>query len=187
MSGLVKGLIAVMVVGGFLSLAGGLWLPAKAVMAQFLLQKAWVDAKSLNEPVKPWPWADTWPMGRLIQKRLGVDEIILQGSNGEALAFGPGHLTGSAPPGEDGHCVAAGHRDTSFAFLEKLQVGDVLLVEGLSGLRTYRVQRAEVIEAQDLYLNMMQRDLLTLITCYPFRGILPNTSSRFVITAEYAQ
>lgn len=187
MTGIVKGLLTVMVIGGFLSLAGGLWIPTKAVVAQFLLQKAWADTRLSTTPVKPWPWADTWPMGRIVQKRMNIDEIILKGSSGEALAFGPGHLTKSAPPGEGGHCVLSGHRDTSFAFLEDLQMGDELLLEGWSRTKKYRVQKSEVIKASDLYLDVMQPGILTLITCYPFGGILPNTSLRFVVTAEYIQ
>ncbi len=187
MNGIVKGLLAVMAMGGILSLASGLWIPTKTVVAQLLLQKAWDDAKFSATPVKPWPWADTWPIGRIVQKRLDINEIILAGNSGEALAFGPGHLTSSAPPGEGGHCVISGHRDTSFAFLEDILVGDELLLEGSSMTRKYHVQNIEVIKAQDLYLDIMQPGVLTLVTCYPFSGILPNTTFRYVITAEYVQ
>lgn len=184
MNGLVKGLLAIVVLGGILCLADALWIPAKAAVAQILLQNAWGDARSAASPVKPWPWADTWPVGRIVQKRMQIDEIILAGDSGEALAFGPGHLTSSALPGEDGHCVLAGHRDTSFAFLEDLQRGDELLLEGRGSKKIYRVQKIQVSEAQDLYLDVMQAGVLTLITCYPFGGILP-TTKRLVITAEH--
>lgn len=58
---------------GLVLVAQGLWIPAKAVLAQVLLQYAWtqtVDAGGPNgtDPAaihRPWPWADTWPVARL--------------------------------------------------------------------------------------------------------------------------
>ena len=43
-------------------LAAGLWLPAKAELAQHLLSRAWAEAHDEGGAVKPWPWADTWPV-----------------------------------------------------------------------------------------------------------------------------
>jgi len=42
--------------------------------------------------VKPWSWADTWPVARIEVKRLHASAIVLAGSSGQALAFGPGHV-----------------------------------------------------------------------------------------------
>jgi sortase A len=49
--------------------------------------------------------------------RLGVDEIVLSGGSGEAMAFGPSLIPGSGRLGERGTAVFAAHRDTHFAFL----------------------------------------------------------------------
>ena len=66
--------------------------------------------------------------------------VLLAGVSGRSLAFGPGHLTGSARPGEPGNCVISAHRDTQFAFLRQLEVGDVLDLETPDGSRhRYRV------------------------------------------------
>ncbi len=43
-------------------------------------------------PVKPWPWADTHPVARLIAPAQDADVLVLAGASGRTLAFGPGHL-----------------------------------------------------------------------------------------------
>ncbi|KJS00936.1 MAG: hypothetical protein VR65_11100 [Desulfobulbaceae bacterium BRH_c16a] len=173
-----------LVVAGILCFAGGFWIPAKAIVAQYLLQRAWQQSVVTGATVKAWPWADTWPVGRLQVDRLGIDLIVLEGESGEVLAFGPGHLPQSSSPGTEGHCILAGHRDTSFAFLRELQEGDVLLVHGKSGKRIYHVQTTTVVRAEDLYLDRERAELLTLITCFPFEAVMPGTPLRFVVTAE---
>src|SRR5205814_2572418 len=50
---------------GAASLLAGLWLPLKAALAEELLNRAWSAARQGGEHVKPWPWADTWPVARL--------------------------------------------------------------------------------------------------------------------------
>lgn len=165
-------------------LGSGLWIPAKAALAQHLLKGAWQKSGITQSVVKPWPWADTWPVGRLLNSRLGVDQIILEGDSGEVLAFGPGHLVMSSPPGGDGHCILAGHRDTSFGFLRHLVAGDLLTIEGRGSRLVYRVERADIVEASQLYLDIDQAGLLTLITCYPFDAIAPGTELRFMVTAR---
>ncbi|EKD37662.1 MAG: hypothetical protein ACD_75C01047G0001, partial [uncultured bacterium] len=99
------------------------------------------------------------------------------------LAFGPGHLPRSSPPGNEGHCILAGHRDTSFAFLRDLRAGDLLVLQGKSGERTYRVQTTVVAKAEELYLDGEAAGLLTLITCFPFAAVTPGTPLRYVVTA----
>lgn len=176
--------VMVMIMAGTLSLGAGLWIPAKAILAQYLLQRAWQQSLVSGKIVKPWPWADTWPVGRLQNERLGVDLIVLEGESGEVLAFGPGHLTQSDSPGEGGHCILAGHRDTCFNFLKELQVGDQLKLEGKDGIEElYLVQASGTVRAEELYLDSEKRGALTLITCFPFKAVVPHTPVRFVVTA----
>jgi len=175
--------VAVLVITGISFFAAGFWIPAKAMLAQYLLQRAWQEGLATGGIIKPWPWADTWPVGRLQNARLGVDLIVLEGSSGEVLAFGPGHLAGSGSPAGPGHCMLAGHRDTSFAFLESLQPGDILTLTGKTGKASYQVDDAGVARAEDLYLDGQREGMLTLITCFPFRAVRPGTPFRFVVTA----
>ena len=70
-------------------------------------------------PRRPWRRCSCAP-------RFSQDVIVLAGASGRTLAFGPGHLDGSARPGEPGNCVLSAHRDTQFAFLRRLEIGDLL-------------------------------------------------------------
>lgn len=189
MIGLIKSVVAICMIAGLLSIGAGCWIPVKGAIAQQLLHRAWeqyveTETKEDNHYFKPWPWADTWPIGRLSSPHLGVDLIVLEGDSGESLAFGPGHLIGSAPPGASGHCVLAGHRDTSFKFLQKLQRGDELILEGKAGIKNYRVYNIGIVKAEELYLDGSKDGVLTLITCFPFDGLSPNTSLRYLVTAH---
>jgi sortase A len=181
--GTCKIIVSVLILAGISFLCAGFWIPAKAILAQHLLQNAWRQSLATGNIIKPWPWADTWPVGRLTNDRLGIDLIVLEGESGEVLAFGPGHLRASSAPGEGGHCMLAGHRDTSFAFLKELQIGDILFLEGKGGKESFLVRTTRVVRAEDLYLEREREGFLTLITCFPFQAVTPNTPDRFIVTA----
>ena len=53
---------------GFAAAAGRIYL--KAWLAQRLLHRAWAATQAEGGPVKPWPWADTWPIARLSMANL---------------------------------------------------------------------------------------------------------------------
>jgi len=168
-----------------LLICDGMWLKAKAVLAQHLLRQAWEETVRTGVAVKAWPWADSWPVARLRVPRLGIDHIVLEGDSGEVLAFGPGHLTGSAAPGGPGNCVLAGHRDTSFTFLQKLEPGDTLNIEDADGRsHTFQVTSSHVENNQGLYFEQSDSPWLTLVTCYPFDAIQPGTDRRYVVFAK---
>lgn len=168
-----------------LFITDGLYIKTKAVVAQQLLLRAWDKAVVLDEPVKPWPWADTWPVARLRVDRLGIDCIVLEGESGEVLAFGPGHLSRSAEPAVSGNCVLVGHRDTSFAFLKDLEKGDILILQNLQQkTRKYEVVSTTVKKASDLFVEDTLTPWLTLITCYPFDSIRTRGEQRFVVFAR---
>ena len=92
-----------------LALTGhALYIHAKAMLAQALLHRAWIATQATGVPAKPWPWADTTPVARLIAPEHDVDLLVLAGATGRTLAFGPGHHDGSALPGEPGNAVVLG-------------------------------------------------------------------------------
>jgi len=183
-SRLIQSIIIIVLLVGSWQVAEGGYIKAKAWLAQYLLQSAWETARAGGERVRPWPWADTWPVARLQVPRLGVDQIILAGASGRTLAFGPGHLAGTAEPGGVGNSVVSAHRDTHFRFLQQLQPGDRLELITLQGARlTYAVASAEVHDKSDLWLLDQGQYLLTLITCYPFDALLPGGPERYVIRA----
>ena len=70
-------------------------------------------------------------------------------ASGPTLAFGPGHVDGTAAPNARGNSVIAGHRDGSFRFLDRLRIDDVLHLETRGGRESYRVVRSEVRDRED--------------------------------------
>jgi sortase A len=184
---------ALVCIAGLLMLAGvwqiaqGAYIHAKAQFAQYLMRKSWDQTLAGAREVKPWPWADTWPVARLEVPRLNVDQFVLAGASGRTLAFGPGHLSGSPLPGDSGNTVFSGHRDTHFKFLQHLQLGDEIVLTAASGMQyRYEVEGTTVVNRKDTRITMSSENRqLTLITCYPFRSIAPNGEKRYVVTAGY--
>ena len=162
-----------------------LWIPLKAEVAQVLLHDAWARARHGIDAPRPWPWADTWPVARLTSEQHDVDLYVLAGASGSSLAFGPGHVDGTALPGELGNAAVGGHRDTSFAFLERVQLGDVFEVETPQGeLVRYAVVETAIVDQRDT--RALQREpgrALTLITCWPFHALQTGGSDRYVVRA----
>ena len=169
-----------------LALTGNaLFIHAKALVAQVLLHRAWASTQTTGVPAKPWPWADTATIARLIAPAQGADLLVLAGASGRMLAFGPGHHDGSALPGESGNAVISAHRDTHFRFLRDVAVGDTLIVEGAAGKRfIYRVRAIDIADQRDLRLPRLPPEpTLTLVTCYPFDAVEPGGPLRYVVVA----
>ncbi len=177
--------VAVLALAGAAFFGHGVYILVKAEIAQVLLARAWERTLDGEEAVRPWSWADTWPVARLEAPGHGVDRIVLAGASGAVLAFGPGHLDGTADPGEDGHTVVAGHRDTHFEFLRDLEAGDELWLEDTGGdRRRYRVESFRIVTDADVsVLDPRHEDLLTLVTCYPFDTVVPGGPLRYVVRA----
>jgi sortase A len=170
---------------GLCSLTRGSWIFGKAALAQVLLRRAWAAARAGDEHARPWPWADTWPVARLIDPAHGVDLVVLEGATGSSLAFGPGHIPGSASPGMPGNVALAGHRDTHFHFLQGLQPGEPLWLEPAHGaLQRYEVESATIVDQSDTRLLEARGDGLTLVTCYPFDAPVPGGPLRYVVRAR---
>jgi sortase A len=150
----------------------GVWIKAKAALAQVLLDRAFAETIATGRPVKPWNWADTWPVARISVPRLKTSEIALKSGSGQAMAFGPGHLDRTAEPGERGTAVFAAHRDTHFAFLGDLRNGDEIKVTRSDGLTfSYEVTGNAVVRFdRSGILANAQGKWLALATCWPLDG-----------------
>ena len=178
--------VAALLALGFWNLGQGAYIPAKAWLAQELMQRAWLRVTAGEDRAAPWPWADTWPVARLTMRSRGVELIVLAGGSGRTLAFGPGHLGASALPGEAGNAVIAGHRDTHFRFLQDIQPGELINVQTIDGERhRYEVIDVDIVDSRNGSV-VLDTDLpmLTLVTCYPFDGLEAGGPLRFVVTAK---
>jgi sortase A len=126
-------------------------------------------------------------VGQLEIPRLGLSTVVFEGSDGDVLDRGAGHLTGSALPGNRGNTVLAAHRDTFFRPLRNVRVGDTVRIHAPNKDSVYVVESTTVVQPEDTYvLDATTQPALTLITCYPFRYIGP-APERFIVRAVLYQ
>jgi sortase A len=94
-----------------------------------------------------------------------------------------GHIAGTALPGQTGNIGIAAHRDTFFRPLRNIRRDDVITLTTLGGEYHYRVVSTKIVDPNDVaVLNSDGKEILTLVTCYPFYfiGSAPN---RFIVRA----
>lgn len=158
---------------------------AKAQLAQVLLNRAFDQSITTGQPVKAWSWADTWPVARVEVERIGASAIVLRGTSGEAMAFGPGLMDETAAVGAPGTSVIAAHRDTHFAFLKEVVAGDVISITRNDGQRfNYRVTGMKVVDWNRSGIDRHAAGFhLVLATCYPFDAVTRGPQ-RYVVMAE---
>ena len=174
-------LVLVLLTGGGSLIVEQVWLAIKARIAAERIDTAFEAHLRDGKAHRPWSWADTHPVARLEAPRLGIRRTVLSGASGSSLAFGPGHVHGTAPPNGSGNCVLAGHRDSWFAFLQDLRIGEEILLRTRGETRRYVVTDVEVVSMWDFEATSPTGDdSLTLITCYPFNG-LTRSEFRYVV------
>lgn len=182
---LLNTLAVICFIGAFIMLGKSCWITLKAEVSQILLDRAFTQTIVTGENVKPWGWADTWPVAEVRIPRLGAQAIVLHGATGESLAFGPAYLPDTPKPGERGTTVIAAHRDTHFAFLKHVVVRDLIEITRDDGLTfTYKVTglRVATWNASGIDRHAVGHKLV-LSTCYPFDGIVGG-DDRFIVEAE---
>ena len=128
------------------------------------------------------------PIGRLRIPAARMDWVVFGGADDATLEKGPGHVPGTAMPGQDGtyeNCVITAHRDSHFRHLGWLRKGHTIELETpSSGVRRYRVVSREIVTPKTIrVLAPTKKPRLTLITCYPFTYIGP-APKRLVVVAE---
>jgi sortase A len=158
---------------GLILLGQGAYIHAKALLAQVLLQRAFDQTIATGHITKPWSWADTWPVARIEVKRIGVSAIVLAGSSGQALAFGPGHVELTPNAGERGTAVYSAHRDTHFSFLRDVKIGDEIDVTRDDGrMFRYRADASSVVRYDASGIDPLSAGYeLVLSTCFPFDAL----------------
>ena len=162
------------------------WIHAKAILAQKLIASSWAQARDGGVSRRPWQGADMRPIARLIVPSRQVELYVLAGASGRSLAFGPGHVSGTARPGSWGNVVIVAHRDTHFAFLRDVALDEEILLEsGRTAPARYRVREVAIVDQGEArMMDGADAAQLTLITCYPFDAVQPGTTLRYVVIAE---
>lgn len=178
-------------------LAAAGWIQGKAIVAQQLLDRAWTQTvdnskqdgrkqkTSHSQKYKPWPWADTWPVARLLVPDHNVNQIVLAGDSGSSLAFGPGHAFASAAPNTQGLSIISAHRDTHFHFLKDLSIDDTIHLQTTDRKDAYRVYDLQVVDSRSFTVTAdWTEQTLLLVTCYPFDAITAGGPLRYLVYAK---
>ena len=165
----------ILALAGLVLFGQGAYIHAKALLAQVLLQRAFAESIATGHAVKPWSWADTWPVARIEIKRLHASAIVLAGSSGQALAFGPGHVELTPDAGERGVAVYSAHRDTHFRFLKDVAIGDEIVITRSDGkVFHYRADSSSVVRFDAPGIDPLSSETeLVLSTCWPFDAVTP--------------
>ena len=124
------------------------------------------------------------PIGRLEIPRIGLSAVVMEGDDEHTLKDAVGHLPDTPLPWQDGNAALAGHRDTFFRPIRRLNTGDEIRLVTPRGTFRYRAMRQVVVEPDELWvLAPSPTAALTLITCYPF-DFVGSAPRRFVVHAE---
>jgi sortase A len=123
-------------------------------------------------------------VGRLEIPRIGIRVIVDEGITDSVLSRAVGHVPQTALPGELGNVVLAGHRDTFFRELRKVEPGDKVKLETVNSDFDYQVTEIAIVSATDIrLLKPTEQPMLTLVTCYPFHYVGP-APKRFIVQAR---
>jgi sortase A len=110
-------------------------------------------------------------IGRIRVPRIGVNMILVNGTDDATLRKGPGRDLRTYMPGEGQLIYIAGHRTTylaPFAHIEKMRVGDAITLEVPYGTFRYRVFQKRIVAADALaVLRSHGREVVVLQACHP--------------------
>lgn len=177
-----------MLVGALLLVYVG-WSYASMYVKQRELAREWQQqqqsalyqstTKSADAAAQP----ANYTLTRLTVPKIGLDAIVVEGTDDNALKLGPGHMENTAMPGADGNSVISGHRDTFFRHIHELEKGDDVLVERGGRVYKYEVTGKKILDPDDTWVtNPTNEAELTLITCYPTYYIGPAPHRLVVFT-----
>jgi sortase A len=110
-------------------------------------------------------------IGRIIIPRLGLNMVLVNGTDEASLRRGPGRDLRTYMPGQDRLVYVAGHRTTflaPFSHIDAIRSGDPIRLEMPYGTFLYRAVRHIIVPATDLaVLRSPRHELLALQACHP--------------------
>lgn len=163
------------------------FLRGKAMVAEHLVARAFQSHLEDGQQHRPWEWADMAPIARLEVDRLELARYVLNSASGSSMAFGVGHIDGTAALNTPGNAVLAGHRDTWMEFLQRLRPGDGMRVVTAATTQDYVLVHTNVVHESDTtVLEPTADQRITLVTCYPFDG-WTRSPWRFTATFERSE
>lgn len=123
-------------------------------------------------------------LGRIVVPRIGLNVIVVQGTDSTSLEKGPGHYPTTALPGLGQTVAIAGHRTTylaPFRHLDALRPGDQISVRMPYGRFLYTVQYHRIVSPAAWWVTRnVGYDRLVLSACNP----LYSAAQRIVVFAR---
>src|SRR2546423_12962346 len=172
-----------------MGIAGIVWFVATTLNIFSFQHSQEQQLEKMDHPPQPendavLPLEPGEPFGKLSIPRIGLSAIVAEGVDEATLRKAVGHIPGTSIPEQAGNVALAGHRDTFFRDLGRVQVNDLILMETPQGQFQYRVEHTAVVGPADTeILRSSGQSELTLITCFPFRYVGP-APERFVVEAR---
>jgi sortase A len=125
-------------------------------------------------------------LAKIVVPSIKWNGIVLEGTDDKILAGGPGHIPGTAYPGEPDNVVITNHNSYSLPWGE-VKVGDVIQLQTNYGTFSYKIKDTFIRDARDgSVTTSTHRPTLTFITCFPlYAGAF--ASQRFIVTADLVQ
>jgi sortase A len=135
-------------------------------------------------------------IGRIRIERIGLDIVVVEGTDTATLQKGPGHYTrsddpaavkegdGSAFPGQGKTVGIAGHRTTylaPFRRINEIEDGDEIVLKMPYASFTYEVEKHEIVEPTEVEIvRNVGYDRLVLTACHP----LYSAAQRWAVFAK---
>ncbi len=123
-------------------------------------------------------------IGRIAIDRVGLDIVMVEGTDTATLQKGPGHYEDTPLPGQGKTVGVAGHRTTylaPFRDIDKIQDGDQVRIELPYGVFTYTVTKHEIVEPGDVeIIEPVGYEQLVLTACHPVHS----AAQRYVVFAK---
>src|ERR671938_476497 len=110
-------------------------------------------------------------IGRIKVPRLGLNMILVNGTDHDTLEKGPGRDLRTYMPGQGQLVYIAGHRTTylaPFSHIDSMRTGDQVTLEVPYGTFVYRVTGHRIVRSDDLsVLQSHGREQVILQACHP--------------------
>ena len=110
-------------------------------------------------------------IGRIVIRRIGLNMVLVDGTDESSLQKGPGRDLRSYMPGQSRLVYIAGHRTTylaPFSHIDAIRPGDLVRLEMPYATFTYRATTHRIVPAGDMaVLRSPRHELLALQACHP--------------------
>jgi len=142
-------------------------------------RRLWFAARALDRRARP-----GGPVGRIRIPAIGLNRVVVDGTDGASLRKAPGHYPATPLPGAHGTVAIAGHRTTygaPFRRIDRIRPGQTITVDMPYGRFAYRVERTRVVAPTATWVTQrVSYDRLVLSACHP----LYSAAERIVVFAR---